>query len=65
MSRKMSDNHDLIERLAVTSDVKYAKAKRVIEALEDLVDLPPFPNPCTYTFSHTREWCGHPLCRES
>lgn len=22
-------------------------------------------NPCPYTQSHTREWCGYELCRES
>ena len=22
-------------------------------------------NPCPYTFSHTRDWCGYPTCRES
>ncbi|MEU2002013.1 hypothetical protein ACH47B_13060 [Rhodococcus sp. NPDC019627] len=21
--------------------------------------------PCDYTFSHTRHWCGNPTCRES
>lgn len=21
--------------------------------------------PCPYTFSHTRSWCGNPFCRES
>lgn len=62
---KMSENQELIARLAVTSDVKYEKAKRVIQALEDIVELPSFPEACTYTFSHTKEWCGHPLCRES
>lgn len=28
---------------------------RHIESVED---------PCTYTFAHTREWCGQSLCRE-
>lgn len=22
-------------------------------------------NPCTYTFAHTKHWCGYPMCRES
>lgn len=22
-------------------------------------------DPCSYTFSHTQSWCGHPGCRES
>lgn len=21
-------------------------------------------NPCPYTHSHTRHWCGYPMCRE-
>lgn len=25
----------------------------------------PVADPCTYTFSHTRHWCGNPRCRES
>ena len=23
------------------------------------------PNPCPYTFSHTRHWCHYPMCRDS
>jgi hypothetical protein len=61
---KMSENKQLIERLAEASDVKYSKAKRLIQALENYVELPNFPEECTYTFSHTRYWCHHPLCRE-
>lgn len=61
---KPSENRQLIERLAVASDVKYKKAKLLIQTFEKYVDLPDFPDECTYTFAHTREWCGHPLCRE-
>lgn len=25
----------------------------------------PDKDPCTYTFAHTRTWCGNPGCRES
>lgn len=24
----------------------------------------PVPGKCTYTLSHTRDWCGNPRCRE-
>ena len=58
MAVKMSENKQLIERLAKASDVKYKKAKLLIQTLEEYVDLPNFPEECTYTFSHTREWCG-------
>lgn len=25
----------------------------------------PLVEPCGFTFSHTRHWCGNPTCRES
>lgn len=31
------------------------------EAIQALLDAPP----CPYDFSHTRHWCGNPLCRPS
>jgi hypothetical protein len=60
----ISRNEQLVARLADDADVKPAKAKRILEALEQYVEII-FPEACTYTFSHTKEWCGHPLCRES
>lgn len=32
-------------------------------ALNKHIDLE-LLNPCTYTFSHTKHWCGYPMCRE-
>lgn len=63
---KASENTRFIEQLSEAADVKPAKTKRLIEALEKYeVDLSRFSEACTYTFAHTREWCGYPLCRES
>jgi hypothetical protein len=42
---------DLADRLR-----KAAQAARITVELLD---------PCTYSQSHTRDWCGHPGCRES
>lgn len=27
--------------------------------------LPEYPEPCAFTFAHTRHWCGNPDCRDS
>lgn len=62
---KPSENNQLVERLAEASDVKPKKAKRLFEALETIIELPDFPSECYVTFSHTKHWCGHPLCRDS
>lgn len=61
---KMSTNRQLIEKLAEEADVKPAKVERVLATLEKYIGDPNFPEECTYTFAHTRDWCGNPLCRE-
>lgn len=33
-------------------------------AIKKHVDLP-LLNPCTYTFAHTKHWCGYPMCRDA
>lgn len=33
-------------------------------AINEHIDLE-LLNPCTYTFAHTKHWCGYPLCRDS
>lgn len=60
---KPSENKQLIERLAEEANVKPKKAKRLLQALEQYINIPDIPNECTYTHSHTISWCGYPLCR--
>lgn len=62
---KASENDSLIHRLAEKANVKPSKVERVLRALEGYVELPDFPEECTYTFSHTRYWCHNSFCRES
>lgn len=67
----MMDENELADLL---SKLKKAKNELVLgdylaEAFDDVADsLTRYGqriNPCALTLSHTRHWCGHPLCRES
>lgn len=60
----LSESEDLIERLAKEADVKPRKVERVLRALEKYIEAE-MMEPCTYTFAHTKDWCGYPFCRES
>lgn len=50
-----------MQRFAVREDV----AASLTAALALGWTPPETPEPCMYTHSHTREWCGNPGCRES
>lgn len=63
---KLKHSEQLIDRIVLETGVRRSKVDKVLRSLDKLiVDLPEIPMPCTYTMSHTKNWCGHPLCRES
>lgn len=37
----------------------------LIDAIRDAAKEEVRENPCPYTFSHTRHWCGYADCRDS
>ena len=52
---------DTVQEAADHSATVGSEFLRAIAAL-----TPPLPpEPCPFTHSHTRAWCGHPGCRES
>lgn len=56
---------DIIQKLTKIRNENQPFATGMLNPMiETLTDLGREVNPCEFTMSHTRTWCGHPLCRE-